>query len=164
MGAAELVRMAHLAGVPLETQADYSAARVVLAKEFAPELEFLRAMPHIYVNQDYLFVHGGVPREERLEELDAYGCMKNDDFMGQGHSFKRWVIVGHWPVTLYHAHIPSSAPLFCRERKIISIDGACGRSRGRSSSRRGWKSNIHSNPLSLYFIPLYPIIAHNTSP
>ena len=61
-----LVRMAHLAGVPLETQADYSAARVVLAKEFAPELEFLRAMPHIYVNQDYLFVHGGVPREEKI--------------------------------------------------------------------------------------------------
>ena len=120
-----LVRMAHLAGVPLETQADYSAARVVLAKEFAPELEFLRAMPHIYVNQDYLFVHGGVPREERLEELDAYGCMKNDDFMGQGHSFKRWVIVGHWPVTLYRGDIPSAAPIMDRERHIVSIDGGC---------------------------------------
>ena len=120
-----LVRMAHLAGVPLETQADYSAARVVLAKEFAPELEFLRAMPHIYVNQDYLFVHGGVPREERLEELDAYGCMKNDDFMGQGHSFKRWVIVGHWPVTLYRGDIPSAAPIVDRERHIVSIDGGC---------------------------------------
>lgn len=120
-----LVKMAHLAGVPLETAADYSAARVVLAKEFAAELAFLRAMPQIYVNQDYIFVHGGIPREENLEELDAYGCMKNDDFMSQGHSFKRWVIVGHWPVTLYRDDIPAAAPIVDRERHIVSIDGGC---------------------------------------
>ena len=51
--------------------------------------------------------------------------MKNDDFLGQGHSFDKWVIVGHWPVTLYNPRIPSSAPLLLRDRKIISIDGAC---------------------------------------
>ena len=51
--------------------------------------------------------------------------MKNDDFLGQGRSFDKWVIVGHWPVTLYHPHIPSAAPLILRDRKIISIDGGC---------------------------------------
>ena len=51
--------------------------------------------------------------------------MKNDGFLDQGLSFDKWVIVGHWPVTLYDEHIPSSAPLINRERKIISIDGAC---------------------------------------
>ena len=51
--------------------------------------------------------------------------MKNDDFMGQGHSFKRWVIVGHWPVTLYRGDIPSAAPIMDRERHIVSIDGGC---------------------------------------
>lgn len=37
--------------------------------------------------------------------------MKNDDFLGQGHSFDKWVIVGHWPVTLYHPDIQSAAPI-----------------------------------------------------
>ena len=60
-----------------------------------------------------------------MEELDRWGCMKNDDFLGQGHSFDKWVIVGHWPVTLYDPHIPASAPMVLRDRKIVSIDGAC---------------------------------------
>ena len=72
---------------------------------------------------DYIFVHGGIPREDHLEELDGYPLMKNDDFLGQGLSFHKWVIVGHWPVTLYHPKIPSAKPLIERERHIISIDG-----------------------------------------
>ena len=51
--------------------------------------------------------------------------MKNDDFLDQGHSFSKWVVVGHWPVTLYHTDIPSAAPIILRDRKIISIDGGC---------------------------------------
>ena len=51
--------------------------------------------------------------------------MKNDDFLGQGHRFDKYVVVGHWPVTLYHPNIPSAAPLFAREQNIISIDGGC---------------------------------------
>ena len=78
-----LVRMAHLAGVPIETPDDYPAARKAIGEAFRPELDFLRALPHIYVNEDYLFVHGGVPREDALEELDAYECMKNDHFLEQ---------------------------------------------------------------------------------
>ena len=120
-----LVKMAHMVGRSVETVADYPAAREAIAQAFKPELDFLRALPHIYINDDYLFVHGGVPREDRLEELDAHGVMKNDDFRGQGHSFRRWVIVGHWPVTLYRTDIPSAAPIVDGERHIISIDGGC---------------------------------------
>lgn len=120
-----LVKMAHLAGVPAEGPEDYPAMREAIQKQFGPELDFLRSLPHIYVNQNYLFVHGGVPREDRLEELDAFSCMKNDDFLGQGHSFRRWVVVGHWPVTLYHPDIPSAAPILMEDRHIASIDGGC---------------------------------------
>ena len=120
-----LVKMAHLAGVPIEAPKDYPAAREAIARVFWPEMEFLRSLPQIYVNDDYLFVHGGVPREDRLEELEAYGCMKNDDFLDQGHSFRRWVVVGHWPVTLYNEKIPSAAPIVDREQHIVSIDGGC---------------------------------------
>lgn len=60
-----------------------------------------------------------------MEELDAYDCMKNDDFLGQGRSFRRWVVVGHWPVTLYREDIPSAKPILDHDRHIASIDGGC---------------------------------------
>lgn len=120
-----LVRMAHLAGVPIEDPSDYPAARKAIAETFDQEIAFLESLPHILINDDYLFVHGGVPREDHLEELDAFGVMKNDDFRGQGLSFRRWVVVGHWPVTLYRPDIPSAAPILDYDRHIASIDGGC---------------------------------------
>jgi len=91
-----------------------------------PEIwAWLRKLPTILETEHLVFVHGGVPSLERMEELERWGCMKDDDFLGQGLSFPKWVIVGHWPVTLYNARVASSAPIILRERKIASIDGGC---------------------------------------
>lgn len=120
-----VVKMACLAGVSLDSPADYPAARRAIGEKFAPELSFLRSLPHIFLDDDYLFVHGGVPREDRLEELDAFGCMKNDHFLEQGHSFRRWVVVGHTPVTLYREDIASAKPILDKEHRIAGIDGGC---------------------------------------
>lgn len=51
--------------------------------------------------------------------------MKNDNFLDQGRVFRRWCIVGHTPVTLYHPHIPTSNPLISQAQHIVSIDGGC---------------------------------------
>lgn len=104
---------------------DLPRLRSDLRAAFPAEWAWLRAMPTILKTEHLVFVHGGVPSLEGMEELDRWHCMKNDGFLDQGLSFDKWVIVGHWPVTLYDEHIPSSAPLINRERKIISIDGAC---------------------------------------
>ena len=124
-----LVQMARLAGVPVESPADYPVARKAIAERFQPELDFLRGLPHIFLSDDYLFVHGGVPSEDGLEELDAYGCMKNDDFLMKSylfpHVFRRWAVVGHTPVTLCRENIPSAAPLVDYERHVVGIDGGC---------------------------------------
>ncbi len=120
-----IVDMAARCGLTIRTPADYPAARELIVREYGPEVLFLANTPHILVNDDYLLVHGGVPREDNLEDLDAYGCMKCDDFLGQGHAFRRWVIVGHWPVTLYDPRIPSAAPIVLKDRHIVSIDGGC---------------------------------------
>lgn len=101
------------------------ALRQAVLARFPRETELLMKLPQILEAGNFIFVHGGIPREDRLEELDAYGCMKNDDFMGQGHSFRKWVVVGHWPVTLYDPRIPSAAPIIDRARHIASIDGGC---------------------------------------
>lgn len=120
-----LIQMAQAAGVPLENRGDYPLAREALGRAFAPELDFLRSMPHILINDDYLLVHGGVPREEDLEELVAFDVMKNDSFLDQGHYFRRWLVVGHTPVTLYWGDIASAAPIVEEEQRIVSIDGGC---------------------------------------
>lgn len=119
------VSMAHQAGIDVSDPKDFGAARKAIEATFPEELAFLRAMPTILLHQDYLFVHGGVPREDRLEELVARQCMKNDNFLSQGRNFHRWVVVGHWPVTLYRPDIPSAKPLILPQRHIASIDGGC---------------------------------------
>ena len=91
-----------------------------------PEIRaWLKGLPTILETEHLVFVHGGVPSLSHMEELDRWGCMKNDDFLGQNRSFDKWVIVGHWPVTLYNPSVPSAAPILLPERKIASIDGGC---------------------------------------
>jgi hypothetical protein len=112
-------------GIEPQGAEDLPHLRKSIAEHFPEEVRFLIEMPQILETGRFLFVHGGVPREDRLEELDAYDCMKNDDFVGQGLRFDKWVVVGHWPVTLYNPHIPTAKPLISEEQHIISIDGGC---------------------------------------
>lgn len=118
-------QLANRAGLSLRGPEDLPALREVMARDYSEELNFLQTMPTVIETQRHIFVHGGVPREDRLEELDNYPLLKNDDFMGQGLSFKKWVIVGHWPVTLYRTDIARADPIVERGRHIISIDGGC---------------------------------------
>mgnify|MGYP001029485412 FL=1 len=120
-----LVQMAREAGASIESRADYPLARRTFRERFSAELDFMRAMPHILLNDDYLLVHGGVSREDGLESLIAFDCMKNDHFWEQGHVFQRWVIAGHTPVTLYRGDIPDADPIIDEASHIISIDGGC---------------------------------------
>ena len=120
-----LLQMGRSVGFEVRGWEDLPALREVLRARFAPELAFLAALPEILVTEDYLFVHGGVDDEEAPEAMDAWRCMKNDDFLSQGRSFRRWCVVGHWPVTLYRPDVPSAAPLLLEDRHIASIDGGC---------------------------------------
>lgn len=120
-----LVEMAAAMGLSVEERASYPALREAISRAFQPELEFLRTLPTIIESSRFLFVHGGVPREERLEELEAWSCMKNDCFLSKGRRFRRWCVVGHWPVTLYRPRFQDAKPLLQREAHIVSIDGGC---------------------------------------
>ena len=120
-----LVEMGNAVGIHVRSRADFPALRAAVNARFAPEIAFLRGLPHIVVSDRWLFVHGGVPREDGLEALEGWRCMKNDDFLSQGHAFRRWCVVGHWPVTLYNPRVPSARPLVEWDRHIISIDGGC---------------------------------------
>ena len=120
-----IVQMAMEIGAPVDSPEDLPALRSALREWFAPELDFLRAMPTILNAPGFTFVHGGVPSYDHMEELDAWRCMKNDNFLGKGRAFPHYCVVGHWPVTLYRTGRPCCEPLVERARKIISIDGGC---------------------------------------
>ena len=121
-----LFQMAMELGQPLpQNPGDLPALRSALLNFFPRETAFLMGLPHILETENFIFVHGGVPREDNLEGLDAYSCMKFDNFLGQGLSFDKWVVVGHWPVTLYDPAVQCANPLLERERHIASIDGGC---------------------------------------
>ena len=109
-------------GFEITDNIDMDRMRSALRAAFVPELDFLRAMPQVIETEYYTFVHGGLP-EGKPEDWGAWACMKNDNFMRQGRSFDKWVIVGHWPVMLYGGDTACANPIIDRESRIISIDG-----------------------------------------
>ena len=115
--------------LPLNSPEDIAVLRRMVKQEFSEELSFLLDMPVILESDHYIFVHGGIPGEDALQNpsaLKPWECMKNDDFLGQGHVFRnKWCIVGHWPATLYRKNWPCANPLISPEQQIVSIDGGC---------------------------------------
>ena len=104
---------------------DLPSFRTALRECYPRLWAWLKGLPTILETKEYVFVHGGVPSLDHMEKLDSWKCMKNDNFLGQNLSFSKYVVVGHWPVTLYDPVSPSSAPIIDHKNKIISIDGAC---------------------------------------
>lgn len=104
---------------------DFARLRDFLFQRFPAEMAFLTETPTILETDHYVFVHGGVPSYQNMEELEAWTCMKNDDFLSKGFSFPKYCVVGHWPTALYRAEVPSCDPFFVPDRKIASIDGGC---------------------------------------
>lgn len=116
------------AGISLTASMDTQAAFSALRSHFAEELSFLIRLPTILETQNMIFVHGGIPHE-RLDELagqEAHPLLKYDHFLDEGLSFEKYVVVGHWPVTLYSQSHPCNNPIIERTRRIICLDGGCG--------------------------------------
>ena len=116
-------QLAREAGV--EQIDDLPRLRTDLRRCYPEEWAFLKSMPTMVETPHLLFVHGGVPSLDHMERLNRWKCMKNDNFRAQGHHFDKYVVVGHWPVTLYDPNIPSAAPIIDEDEHIISIDGGC---------------------------------------
>ncbi|MBE6996772.1 MAG: serine/threonine protein phosphatase [Ruminococcaceae bacterium] len=111
-------------GIAVSPDMDYPAMRDALAAHYPEEFAFLRAMPEVLDTPGFTVVHGGLP-EGPPERWDGWACMKYDHFLTTPRRFDKWVIVGHWPVVLYHENIVDANPIIDREKRIASIDGGC---------------------------------------
>ncbi len=119
-----LQQMCDAAGIVVDKDFDIENYYRTLGAMFPREFEFLASMPQVIETDSYIFVHGGLPKGDP-GHWDGWDCMKNDDFMGQGRKFDKWVIVGHWPVQLYGGDVCCANPIIDRDSHIISIDGGC---------------------------------------
>ena len=120
-----LNQLARVLDFPVRGPDDLPRLRARAQEAFGPELDYLDALPTILESEDYLFVHGGLPQEDSLHQLDRWSCMKNDNFVSQGKTFSKWCVVGHWPATLYRPDLLCCDPYTAPAQHILSIDGGC---------------------------------------
>lgn len=112
-------------GIEVTPELDFPALVPELRVRFEPEWSFIRSLPHIIETERCIFVHGGIKPDVPMTEQMGGSCMKFDNFRSYGYTFDKWVIVGHWPVVLYHENEVCANPIIDREHKVISIDGGC---------------------------------------
>ena len=111
-----------------ERRAVLHAFRDRFRETYAAELAWIEALPAIIDMPQRIFVHGGIPHEDlsALIGTDSWWLTKNDNFIRQGLSFSRTVIVGHFPAILYRPRIADSRPFYAGGQNILSIDGGSG--------------------------------------
>ena len=120
-----LYEMIMAQGLSLDQDTNLMNYVKLLQNKYHDEWEFLDSLPTIIETNNYIFVHGGIYPDIPVEEHKISQVMKFDNFLNQNYSFNKWIIVGHWPVMLYHQNVVSAVPIIEHERKIISIDGGC---------------------------------------
>lgn len=103
----------------------FAAVKLELRRRFPAEWTFLESLPHAIETEHYIFAHAAVRPGKPLRAHTADELTRCDAFMRQGWRFDKWVIVGHWPVMLYHRDIVSANPIVDRDSRIVSIDGGC---------------------------------------
>lgn len=115
-------------GYICECPEDILKSKKEVVRHFKAEFDFLSALPTVVETQNYIFVHGGL-RDKKLDDnckRNLFELLKYDNFMSTELCFDKYVVVGHWPVTLYGDKIAQLNPIINKEQRIISIDGGCG--------------------------------------
>ena len=137
---------------------DIANAKEQISLKFKEEFDFLHRLPTIIETQNYIFVHGGLPSNDidSFVGTDAFLYMQDSAFMEKGIVFNKYIIVGHWPVTLYNDKIASSNPIINEKQKIISIDGGCGLKRDGQLNAL-IISDIHSEDITFKFYDNFPV-------
>lgn len=104
-----------------------SEYREIIIKKYNNEINFMKTRPIILEAGNYIFVHGGIPTDNlsRLSKENISEYLKNDRFFEKDYSFSKYVVVGHYPSSLYEP-LGDNSPIIDNNKRIITIDGGCG--------------------------------------
>lgn len=112
-------------GIDPCTLTSLAERKPLLSGAYAKEFAFLRALPQIIETPMAVFAHAALSDALPLTQQPYEAVLRCDAFWKTGRRFPRWVVVGHWPVVLYHENIVDANPILDEEAHIISIDGGC---------------------------------------
>lgn len=116
-------------GCRIDSPKDILRSKEDVLSRFYEEFAFLASLPTVVEAGNYVFVHGGL-REKHVSDNKSKGVFeltKYDAFAeSTPYSFDKYVVVGHWPVSLYNDSVQQLDPIIDRVKRIISIDGGCG--------------------------------------
>ena len=103
------------------------ALKQALLTSYQREIGWLWNLPTVLTAGNFIFAHAGVPTDDLalLRAADAWECLKRDAFLHENVRFTRYIVTGHWPVTLYRSDIDSMSPIYDEEKRIAAIDGGC---------------------------------------
>ena len=121
--------LARECGFLIESPEELLRSKESVLAHFEKEFQFLSGLPTVVETQKFIFVHGGLPEKELSDNLKQSfrSLTKVDSFMtSTPHCYEKYVVVGHWPVSLYNCSIQQMDPIIDRQKRIISIDGGCG--------------------------------------
>ena len=116
-------------GYTLNSADDVLAAKSDVLSHFETEFKFLAELPTVVETKNFVFVHGGLREKKVLDNADksVLELTKYDAFAEKTpFIFDKYVITGHWPVSLYSTSIQQFNPIINKDKRIISLDGGCG--------------------------------------
>jgi len=86
------------------------------------EEQWLTDLPDIIETDKFIFSHSGLSSENLHEQQSALS-KKFDNFLETAPAFRKWIVVGHWPVAMFCHDFPRHNPIINEDKRIIAIDG-----------------------------------------
>jgi len=94
--------------------------------DYCPEVwHFIATLLHAVETPHFIFTHASVLPGKTLREHTAGELFRHNAYLSENVKNEKWVVVGHWPVVLYHENIVNANPIIDYEKKVISLDGGC---------------------------------------
>ncbi len=120
-----LWEMLNASGVDLFEMESLGDFKELLRRRYEAEWAFLESLPDAIETENFVFAHAGADPDKPLREHTQGELCRLDSLLTTGRKFKRWLIVGHWPVMLYGQDRVCANPIIDRDKRIVSIDGGC---------------------------------------
>lgn len=90
---------------------------------FKAECDFIRNLPQVLETEKFIFAHAGLESEDLDNQKFEYVISTPRFSDNATHVFEKLLLVGHWPVSIFHKNHLSCAPHYNAEKNILSIDG-----------------------------------------
>lgn len=106
-----------------ETTTPKEIYRALQHNAFQDDINFLKQLPHIIESEAFIFAHAGITNEKDVTANHVESVVSMPLFYKQDVSFKKTVVVGHYPVSAYYQQTICMNPVYDAKKHILCLDG-----------------------------------------